>query len=89
MKKISALGNWILDCLEENAQEFQDTKQSLLASRPVILTYNRDGKLQAVSGQCRSRFTTLTPYSQRLLHQNAVPWAVELLWASQPPGSGS
>lgn len=84
MKRISALGNWILESLGENAREFQEAMQSLLDSRPVILSYNRDGKLQAVSGQCHSRFTTLTPYIQRLLHQNTVPWAVELMWAHRP-----
>lgn len=89
MKKISAFGNRIIESLGENAREFQEAKQALLDSRPVILAYNRDGKLQAVSGQCHSRFTTLAPYIQRLLHQNAVPWAIELLRARQPHCSAS
>lgn len=49
--------------------EFQGSVQSLLGARPVISAYNRDGKLQAVTGQCHLRFATLTPCIQRLLHQ--------------------
>ena len=84
IKKISVLGNWILESPGENVREFQEAMQSLLDIRSVILAYNRDGKLQAVSSQCHSCFTTLTPYIQRLLHQNPVSWATELTWASQP-----
>lgn len=54
---------------EKHGREFQGSMQSLLDTRPVILAYNRDGKLQAVIGQRHSRFTTLTPYIQRWLHQ--------------------
>ena len=79
-KKISVLGNWILECPGENAGEFQETMQSLLDTRSVILAYNRDGKSQAASSQCHSRFTCV----QRLLLQNPVSWAIELIWASQP-----
>lgn len=82
--KISILGNWILESPGEHAREFQEAMQSLLDIRSVILAYNRDGKLQAVSSQCHSCFTILTPYIQRLLHQNPVSWATEVIWASQP-----
>lgn len=69
----------------ENAREFQDAKQSWLDIRPTMLACNRDGKLQAVSGQCHSCFSSLTPY----IHQNVVPWALELMWACQPHFSES
>lgn len=70
------LGSW-----EGNARKVQGAVQSLLDSRPVILAYHRDGKLQAVRDQCHSRCTTRTPYTQRLLHQNEAQRATELLWA--------
>lgn len=82
--KISVVGKWVLKNLGENAREFQEAMRSFLDIRPVILAYDRDGKLQAVSGQCHSHFTTLTPYIQRLLHQNPVARATEQMWASQP-----
>lgn len=84
INKKSALGNWILES-GENAREFQDAKQSWLDIRPTMLACNRDGKLQAVSRQCPSCFSSLTPY----IHQNVVPWALELMWACQPHFSES
>lgn len=81
MKEVSALGNGILESPGENARKIHEAMQSLLDSRPVVLAYIRDGRLQAVSSPCHSRCTTLTPYVQRLLYQSTVQRAIELLWA--------
>jgi hypothetical protein len=64
--------------MPENSKVAHD--HCLIDTRPVILAYNTDGKLQAVINQCHSHFTSLTPY----VHQNTGPWATELIQTCQP-----